>query len=548
MSRKSLNVGAAMLQPGRKTSTAEPSGTTETGVMLIPMVLTLDQLAPNPDNPRITRNPLYDDIKASIRASGLDSVPIVTRNPDSPDKYVFSNGGNTRYQILTELWQETGEERFWRIHTLVKPWPGRLKCLVGHLAENEVRGNLTFIEKALGVHHARAIYEAETGHSVSLRELSGLLAQEGLPVHYSSINRMEDSVRYLYPFMAELLESGLGRPQVLSLLSLRQEAERVWEQFALLSDVGDACFTDVFGACCRKFNSPELWSPDMFRDELIGDLLQALPHPELNYDRWMIELDPKRHWQSAEKPLSPEMPVTSDESADTDGDGGELQPESPTQQQQEPRTDISQPPSDSGNSLTPRIEIQPDMYGGAPVISGDGEGVTGPYSDAENTDDSDETLMSMLVPEGESDDDGGDNAPALSPIEDDAIWPIPAYQDDIEHLQNTAFLLAWELAETLGCEDDILPDRDSDTSPGFRAARDNCSAPAALLLSLAGLCPPQTPPCGLDAVLTGGPSQQDAPTLDDEHAIKLLRLMRVLRRLRELQRDVTFTEEDNNDE
>jgi hypothetical protein len=31
----------------------------------------------------------------------------------------------------------------------------------------------------------------------------------------------------------------------------------------------------------------------MFRDEFIGDLLQALPHPELDYDRWMMELDPK---------------------------------------------------------------------------------------------------------------------------------------------------------------------------------------------------------------------------------------------------------------
>ncbi|MFD1802151.1 ParB family protein [Mixta tenebrionis] len=547
MSRKNPNVGAAMLQPGRKTSTAGESSATEAGVLLLPMVLTLDQLAPNPDNPRITRNPLYDDIKASIRASGLDSVPIVTRNPDNPDKYIFSNGGNTRYQILKELWQETGDERFWRIHTLVKPWPGRLKCLVGHLAENEVRGNLTFIEKALGVHHARTIYENEIGRSVSLRELSGLLAQEGLPVHYSSINRMEDTVRYLYPWMKELLESGLGAPQIRLLLSLRQEAERIWEQFVLLSDSSDACFTDVFGACCRKFDSPELWSPDMFRDELIGDLLQALPHPELNYDRWMIELDPKRHWQPDEKPPLPETLAISDGSVATDGDGGEQQSESEPPEQQEPPTGFSEPPSDPGNTVPPRTEIQPDMYGGASVISGGSEDITEPYSD-DNTGDSDEALMSMLAPERESDDDGDDDVSTLSPIDDDAIWPIPAYQDDIEHLQNIVFLLAWELAEKLGCEDEILPDRDSDTSPGFRAVGDHCSAPAALLLSLAGLCPPRTSPCGLDAVLTGGPSQQDVPTLDDEHAMKLLRLMRVLRRLRELQREVTFTEEDNNDE
>ncbi|CAM3488272.1 hypothetical protein XNC1_3422 [Xenorhabdus nematophila ATCC 19061] len=33
----------------------------------------------------------------------------------------------------------------------------------------------------------------------------------------------------------------------------------------------------------------------MFLDELIGDLLQVLPHPQLNYDRWVLELDPKEN-------------------------------------------------------------------------------------------------------------------------------------------------------------------------------------------------------------------------------------------------------------
>jgi hypothetical protein len=42
----------------------------------------------------------------------MDSVPKVTRNPDYPDVFIFSDGGNTRYQILCELWQETGDEGF----------------------------------------------------------------------------------------------------------------------------------------------------------------------------------------------------------------------------------------------------------------------------------------------------------------------------------------------------------------------------------------------------------------------------------------------------
>lgn len=71
-----LNLGDAMLQGAR-----EPLTTSLTPIMPtseMPMILTLDEVAPNPDNPRTTRNPKYDEIKDSIRARGLDTVPKVT--------------------------------------------------------------------------------------------------------------------------------------------------------------------------------------------------------------------------------------------------------------------------------------------------------------------------------------------------------------------------------------------------------------------------------------------------------------------------------------
>lgn len=71
MSRNRTNIGASMLQPGRRTSGSVES----TMVVEMPMVLTIEQLAPNPDNPRTSRNPRYDEIKASIKARGLDTVP-----------------------------------------------------------------------------------------------------------------------------------------------------------------------------------------------------------------------------------------------------------------------------------------------------------------------------------------------------------------------------------------------------------------------------------------------------------------------------------------
>ncbi|EFH6681180.1 chromosome partitioning protein ParB, partial [Escherichia coli] len=478
-----------------------------------PMILTLDQLRPNPDNPRTTRNPRYDDIKNSIHARGLDTVPKVTRMPDSePDVYIFSDGGNTRYQILTELWKETGDPRFYRIHVLFKPWPGRLQCVIGHLAENEVRGELTFIEKAQGIHKARLIYEESLQRQVTIRELATLLTDEGLPVSHTSISRMEHALKYLYPWIPDLMESGLGRPQVTALLALRQDAERVWGQFALASGT-DAEFDSVFGESCRKFNSPELWSLEMFRDELIGDLLQALPHPSLDYDRWLLELDPKernrRHHFGEPEPVVVPPSVRDSGTVPSGAPVSRTRSEAPERlpdTNAEPVPEISAPDTEPGQHCAARPEnavsdtdhtekcglpspeeradkasssagkvlrpeIQPDMYGGEPVFSGDAveAGIAG------------SAVSSVMT---------GDTAPSGTP---DALPASVTHfaegRDDIEHLQNEAFRLAWELAESAGCAEEIAMDRESDLSAGFGTAEEKCSPVTAFLVGLTGDAP-----------------------------------------------------------
>ena len=145
-----------------------------------PMVVTLDQLRPYDHDPRVTRNPAYAEIKASIRERGLDAPPAITRRPGEAH-YIIRNGGNTRLAILRELWSETKEERFFRIACLFRPWParGEIVALTGHLAENELRGGLTFIERALGIEKAREFYEQESGQALSQSELARRLNAEG---------------------------------------------------------------------------------------------------------------------------------------------------------------------------------------------------------------------------------------------------------------------------------------------------------------------------------------------------------------------------------
>lgn len=169
--------------------------------------------------------------------------------------------------------------------------------------------DLTFIEKAFGVHKARAIQEEQLGRSVTLRELEMLLNKEGYPVSFSSISRMEDTIKYLFPYLEELLVAGMSRGQIIPLLNLRTAAENTWSKFSVSTEpLYD--FETVFGQTCQGFNSPDNYSLDMFRDEFIGQLLKALPHPSLNYDRWLIELDPKeqrRREQFGDPPPTPAL-------------------------------------------------------------------------------------------------------------------------------------------------------------------------------------------------------------------------------------------------
>ena len=62
-------------------------------------------------NPRRSENPEYDRIKASILVSGMDQPLLITMRPGDDD-YVVQAGGNTRLQILQELYESTGDERF----------------------------------------------------------------------------------------------------------------------------------------------------------------------------------------------------------------------------------------------------------------------------------------------------------------------------------------------------------------------------------------------------------------------------------------------------
>lgn len=229
-----------------------------------PMLVTLKQLRPYEHNPRFIRNPLFDDIKASIRERGLDQPPPITRRPGEAN-FIIRNGGNTRLAILGELWQETRDERFFRIHCLFRPWSNEITALLGHLAESDLHGQLTFIERALAVAKIKNMLEPE-GAVLSQRELARRLAAGGYPISQSHISRMLDTLEHLLPAIPKILYAGLGKPQIERLIALRSQAERTWNRYPT-DTVGFAEFwLDTLG---RFDTEPESLDVEHIQAELL---------------------------------------------------------------------------------------------------------------------------------------------------------------------------------------------------------------------------------------------------------------------------------------
>ncbi|HCB3592586.1 TPA: chromosome partitioning protein ParB, partial [Proteus mirabilis] len=491
------------------------------------------------------RNPRYEEIKSSIRARGLDSVPKVTKAPGS-EFYIFSDGGNTRYQILSELWQETQDERFFRLHVLFKPWPGRLQCLIGHLAENEVRGELTFLEKAQGICVARSLYEETLGKKLSLRAFAQRMTADGLPVSISHISKMEDTVSVLLPYMPRLLENGLGRPQIEQLLSVRSTLKRVADSFLFQYDGPDpACdFLGCFERTCTEIDNHDVFDYDVFLDELIGRLLRECSVAGVDYERWVFELKVNKGRRSTK----PELPAPVESEGDTTTAHSETVPTGMTSGFS--AEDLLTEPLSSGSGQEasvspvvekkksrPVVEIQTDLYGGAPVLSGDTD-----EADIEPVDGG--SLFVTNNPEHVTPVEAPVSGHAVTALTCQDLWPVASHLDDIEHLQTQIYRTLFELGNELDLSSAFMA-ASGVHSPGFITL----SAHSVLGRVMTVFSEPDEShddiPDALRALLTGGYQPGMSPVLNDTQFMTWMKLMYLLRCLYAKQRDV---DPDVNDE
>lgn len=394
-----------------------------------PMLVTLEQLRPYEHNPRFLRNPLYDELKASIRERGLDQPPPITRRPGET-AFIIRNGGNTRLAILGELWQETREERFFRIHCLFRPWSNEITALLGHLAESDLHGQLTFIERALAVAKLKAMFEQD-GPSLPQRELATRLAAGGYPISQAHLSRMLGTLEHLLPAIPQVLYAGLGKPQVERLMGLRSQAEQTWNRYPS----NTYAFNEFWLATLANFDTdPEGFDVERVQDELLERMSQLLGQ---SYRMLALELTDSQRPQAL-----PDLRV----SRLPDIEQPSNPPESVPLAVETRSTSSDTPQQASDNAVEPLAHLDQQSAASPSVLSRvqqireliARETISEPLSDVQGT--------VATAPMG------------LHSVDD--LWHIDPAQDTPEQLRAAIFHLAQHLARYAGLADSVVERQD----------------------------------------------------------------------------------------
>lgn len=205
-------------------------------------------------DPRHHANPQFDEIKASILAQGgLNNPLTVTRRPGE-EHYIIEAGGNTRLRALQELWQETGDERFHYTHVLFKPWESESTILTRHLIENELRGEMLYVDKARGVEALRRLWAKESGlEDLTRNEFQRRLKTAGFKISARAISRLRFTAQIAELLPQATAEASFGREVIEQIMTLYSAAQRYWLQHGL----DEGAFQSEWDNALVQADSPE---------------------------------------------------------------------------------------------------------------------------------------------------------------------------------------------------------------------------------------------------------------------------------------------------
>lgn len=286
-----------LLLEGHFTSDTDDDGIAAAeSLMPVQLVLTLAHIKTYDHNPRRVRNPLYEDIKASIREQrGLNNPFTVTQRPGE-ERYMIQAGGNTRLAILNELYAETGDDAFNTVHCLYVPWQSEAAILSAHLIENELRGEMTLIDKAYAIRELQHQLESEYQQSFSRTELCKRIKTLGYSLSRRHLIRFEYALE-LDQLIPNTLRNGLGANRIDSIKNTEKAYQRLCQEKT-------EQFTALFAHTLSSFDD-EQWNFDAVRRELDKQLAPML---NISVNRLRLEIDALLFNQPATEDDGPDDP------------------------------------------------------------------------------------------------------------------------------------------------------------------------------------------------------------------------------------------------
>lgn len=244
------------------------------------ILVNLNNLVPYQGNPRQSRNPAYDEIKESIRAIGLQNPPNVTRaDPSHP--YMIRDGGNTRLEILRELWEETQDRRFFEFKCMFHPYSDDMDILIKHCIENEMRGGMLLIERGMAAQKIKASLEQKSNGTLSIKALVWELKERGWAVNDKSLSFALYAAENLSTVIPTVLWQGAGRPFIQKLKQTIEDCQSYWialEDVKVNPSEAEEEFTLIWQEALREVDSEEL-TPEQARDAIEGAMADYLGCP-----------------------------------------------------------------------------------------------------------------------------------------------------------------------------------------------------------------------------------------------------------------------------
>ena len=274
------------------------------------LTLNIEQVSTYDKNPRIQKNAEYDSIYESIKSNGLENSLCVTQRPDDdPLSFFLIRGGNTRLAIIKELYRETGDKKYYEFSAHFKEWRSESVAVIGHLRENDARGDYVFIDRALGVRQAKTELQAEAGKKLSDRELVRTLKSHGYKINGKDLRRMNYAVDTLYLACPKLLSENIGPRKIDDIKKLDKKASELFTE--IFPDSKPNEWDDDFSKVLTKQEKnyiahEELFSYQNLYDSAL-DILSKSNH--LTANRIAFLLDERINGSKAPQAFNPDLLV-----------------------------------------------------------------------------------------------------------------------------------------------------------------------------------------------------------------------------------------------